>query len=219
MTLATSAFADLIPRLDPYYSALGECHKPRSPQSSCSGCQLAAEATFLAALRAWEWFVHNAIIDLMVAAPTMHRLDAPPARVGRFSNRVDAEQELLKCNFDNSRPGRIRLQPNPKRFIVLHNPALVSAICGYFGSNTKMQAVFDSAGTDIARILSIRHGIAHGTDDAIREMQGTLRHYQPTRAFASAGEFLLSTESITTSERFLDILLQQIFDYAHQISP
>lgn len=82
-----------------------------------------------------------------------------------------------------------------------------------------MESVFDSAGTDISRILAIRHGIAHGTDDAQRSMQEALRHYQPMRSFANAGEFLLSTESITSTEKFIDILVEKVFELASQISP
>lgn len=184
--------------------------------SQCIGCQVAAEGAFASTMRRWEWFVYELMVDLMSGRQTIHR-NGSCVRNHVHQTRSVAEQQLLRVRF-NPFTGAVTLKPNPGNYILLHNPAMVSAVATYWLQNSSIETVFSGYRQDIERILHVRHGIAHGTSHAGSQCQAALLIYDPLTPYQTVGQFMTARtgDGVTT---WLEHLLSLLVQWAAELSP
>ncbi len=213
---ATSAYISVSPRIANSYLALASSHHSSSFIAACSGCRLAAESVFQEAMRTWEWFVKEVLIELMCGYSTGHAVAATTLVGAPFPSKQLARSELLRVKYTASQG--VKLQKNPAKFLLLHNPNAVIAIARRWLVNSPIEQVYLNYKVDIDNLLKLRHGLAHGTQHAHIEARATMTALDPLNTYSSIGEFLLAKPKIT-SPSWLDTLIADLYNFACEVSP
>lgn len=214
---ATSALADFIPRVTSTYSALGGCHVDSKAKRHCTGCQIGAESVFQELMRSWEWFLVEIIVDLMLGHHTAHRTTPYAISRSRYANRTAAQNDLLRSNY-SAGTGRVTLSQNPRSYLLLHSPSMVIAVAEHWLSQNPISDEVRNRQSDISDLLTIRHGLAHGTAHAQNEMRAAMLRLDPANHYTSVGEFLLSRSTVT-NPLWIDEFIQKICGVVSRISP
>jgi hypothetical protein len=214
---ATSAYVHFTPRIIAAYQNLAATHHTSSYSAGCGGCHLAAEAVFQEAMRAWEWFVKEVLIDLMQGMSTAHRNPPKYTPRGVFANHADARTALLRTKYV-SKTGVVQLKNNPGNFLLLHSPDMVIKVARYWVQDSPIETVYQNYKVDISNILKLRHGLSHGTLHAQIEARNTMMQYDPSKQYNSIGHFLLARPSINAST-WIDTIIGDLHAFAALISP
>lgn len=214
---ATSAFDDFIPRISTIYDALGSCHSDLIPRRRCPGCQIGAESLFQELMRSWEWFLVEVLTDLIFGCHTSHITHPQSISRSIFPNRAAAHNELLRSRYEAG-TGRVRLYPQPRAYILLHRPDMVIAVSEYWVPQNPISIEVQNNQSDILDLLTIRHGLSHGTSHAQNEMRSTLLRLDPANYYQTVGEFLLSRRTMT-APIWIDEFIDKVCRIAHRISP
>lgn len=216
--IATSAAQDLLPRIEAAVNALGSCHNPTSPSRTCVGCQVSVESIYQSVLRSWEWFVVEVLLDLMMGYRTGHPNSIRSASSGAYNNRRDAESSLLRTRYDGV-ANIVTLKRNPGRYLLLHNPRMVITVAEYWvPPQNPLADEYRSSQTDISDVLTLRHGLSHGTAHSQQETRNLFLRIDPGNVYASIGEFLLSRPTMA-SDTWLEHFVNLLYGAATRISP
>ncbi|MEV4508134.1 hypothetical protein AB0K00_04160 [Dactylosporangium sp. NPDC049525] len=187
------------------------------PSAACGGCLLAAEGALVAAMRRWEWFVKELLIDLMTGAQTTH--PNGPHSTSNFPqpNRLDARRQLLRTRY-SAHTSSITLKRQPAQYLLLHSPTMVAATAAYWLRDSSVEAVFRGCSQDIERLLQLRHGLAHGTPQSQKQSRDAMMALDPLTTFSSMGEFLLAPSTVAPTS-WLEFLLDSLVQWSVELSP
>jgi hypothetical protein len=182
---------------------------------NCPGCHLAYEGAFAQAMRYWEWFVKEVVIDLMAGAQTAHRTSNCVPNFPHL-NRAAARNELLRSRI-SGQPPRVTLRSHPGDYLLLHRPSSVVMIVQYWLTGSTVEQTFAGNSQDIERIVHIRHGLAHGTRHSQFQAQAALLALDPLSYYSTIGEFLAARDATGTT--WLETIFDRLADWAIDMSP
>lgn len=168
---------------------------------TCRACCLLCEAIFMEAMRGWEVAVEGA-----VTAEIRERIG--PAATGDDSFGGDEAVMLLRRTAYDFVSKEVTLLPEPKDYILLHEPDLIVAVTRHWVSESKVATAVTSLAEPIQRLVSLRHALAHGTDHARILALEVQSYYRPEREYGSVGEFLRSQSE--AGRLMLDVLLDEL---------
>lgn len=190
-------------------------HHPSGPDQHCSGCISNAEGAFMRACRTWERFLFELLTELIAGCRTQHdHLYFVTSRFPQPSVQ-DARRELLRSRVRN---GFFQLRSSPGRYLLLHSPATIIAVADYWLESSSVSAIVIAHQTDIDDVIRLRHGAAHGSDDAQAGMRSVLVRLDPLRLYPSLGSYLLSRPPGGGDTQF-ERILTQFFNWAIEMSP
>lgn len=214
---ATSAFHDFIPKISLRFEDLGTCHSARTPHRQCPGCRIGAEAIFQDLMRSWEWFLIELLTDLILGHHTAHVTHPQRVSTSRYPNRTAAHNALLRTKYIQQ-TGRVSLYPQPRSFLLLHNPSMITAVADYWIPDNPISIEILNSQADLSDLIVIRHGLSHGTLHAQNEMRAVMLRLDPLNHYGTVGEFLLSRPSLS-SPKWLDHFIDTICRIVSRISP
>lgn len=176
----------------------GLCRDP-----NCLSCEHLAAGVFQAAMRHWEQFLVDAIVN-----ECFNR--------GTYSSQDEAHRHLRKLKYDNKEQ-KITEKRHPSDYILLHDPVMVAAVADHLSPGGAAAKATAATTTEIRRLVHLRHGISHGTDDAQRKARAAMLDLAPMISYRSPGAYLAHRAEID-SETNLFELLSQLIEVAYLVA-
>ena len=212
---AHSGFRDFAVLVADDYSDALRQHHVGELVSSCFGCHHIASSLFASAMRRWEFFVEEVLIDEMCGLQGASVVATAPRPKTLHPSRTTARRQLLRSRY-NPQLGTVTLSANPSQYLLLHSPGKIVQVASHWVTNSQLSDAVSRRASDIERLMTLRHGASHGTRHAQARARATMLGYEPTRLFADIGAFLAASP-IGGATIWLEHVLEELCDIALEV--
>lgn len=198
------------------YGAAHHHHHGGIADATCVGCAVAAEGSFLRAVAGWEKLIIEIILQLMQGYGTRGRASLHSYTSTTYGSSALAEAQLLLSDY---RPEKgVQLKKRPSKYILLHDPLKIADVADFWLKVSPLSTICRQHTVKIRAVMTLRHGIAHGSDDAARNMRDVILQYEPLKSYSKAGFFLLDRPSVG-AQTWLEFFLSELHDWAYSSAP
>ncbi len=198
------------------YSAAHDHHHGGAADGTCVGCALAAEGALLRAVAGWEGLVIELILQMMQGYSTRTRAALTSYSTTIYGSSAAAEAQLLLTNHQPGQP--VQRKTRPSRYILLHDPIKIADVADSWLEVSPLSTICRQQSRRIRALMTLRHGIAHGSEDAARRLREVILQHEPLKGYNRPGFFLLDRSAVG-APTWLEVFLAELHDWAYLSAP